>query len=68
MKKTIIDKAIRHLTKDSKIRRLILNQISPTFKKAQKPFDALSKTIIFQQLSGQSANAVYQRFIKLYND
>ena len=68
MKKNVIDRALQHLNKDSKIKTLILNQDNPVFKKAQNPFDALSKSIIFQQLSGKSANAIYQRFIKLYND
>ena len=67
MKKSIIDKAIQHLNKDSKIRDLILKQSQPVFRKAQKPFNALCKSIIFQQLSGKSANAIYQRFIKIYN-
>ena len=66
MKKTIIDKALKHLNEDPKIRQIILNQNYPVFKKAQDPFIALSKSIIFQQLSGKSANAIYQRFINLY--
>ena len=66
MKKTIIDKALKHLNEDPKIRQIILKQNYPVFKKAQDPFIALSKSIIFQQLSGRSANAIYQRFINLY--
>ena len=66
MRKTIIDKALKHLNEDPKIRQIILNQNYPVFKKAQDPFIALSKSIIFQQLSGRSANAIYQRFINLY--
>ena len=66
MKKTIIDKALKHLNKTPEIRKLILNQNYPIFKKAQDPFIALCKSIIFQQLSGKSANAIYQRFINLY--
>ena len=66
MKKTIIDKALNHLNQTPKIRKLILSQNYPVFKKAQDPFIALCKSIIFQQLSGKSANAIYQRFINLY--
>ena len=67
MEKTIINKAIKHLSKDVRMNALILKFDKPKFNYSSNPFYALTKYIIFQQLSGKSANAIYQRFIKIYN-
>jgi len=32
------------------------------------PFESLIKSIIYQQLSGKSANAIYKRFLNYYDD
>ena len=68
MKENIIDNAIEHLRKDPYLYKLILNQERPHFKKPETPFYALSKTIIFQQLSGKSADSIHKRFLSLCND
>ena len=65
MNKTTIEKAIDHLSKIKEFQILIDKNPVPTFKKNDNYFDALSKSIIYQQLSGKVAKIIYHRFISI---
>ena len=67
MNKNIINKAIRHLRNDSQLELLILKYDKPRFGIPDSYFHALVKFIIYQQLSGQSAKAIYSRLLNLFN-
>ena len=67
MDKTILNKAIQHLTKDPKIKILIKKFPEPQFSTDENFFNALSKSIIYQQLSGKVAKIIYTRFLVLFN-
>ena len=66
MNKTTIEKAINHLSKIKEFQILIDKNPIPTFNKNDNYFDALSKSIIYQQLSGKVAKIIYHRFISLF--
>ena len=66
MNKTTIEKAINHLSKIKEFQILIDKNPIPTFNKNDNYFDALSKSIIYQQLSGKVAKIIYYRFISLF--
>ena len=66
MNKTTIEKAINHLSKIKEFQILIDKNPIPMFKKNDNYFDALSKSIIYQQLSGKVAKIIYHRFISLF--
>ena len=64
----LINKAVRHLSKDLKLKSLIDNNDKPVFEKSNNYYIALSKSIIYQQLSGKVAKIIYNRFLNLFND
>ena len=64
----VVNKAIKHLSKDLKLKSLIDNNDKPVFEKNDNYYIALSKSIIYQQLSGKVAKIIYNRFVNLFND
>ena len=66
MNKNILNKSIKHLVKDQKIKTLINKYPIPEFYPNNNYFDALSKSIIYQQLSGKVAKIIYTRFLSLF--
>ena len=47
----------------------IISEVGPlTFTLRRERFPALARTIIFQQLAGAAANAIYNRFVAMYPD
>ena len=68
MDKNIINKAIEHLKKDPKMNDLIQKYPIPKFSPNTNYFDALSKSIIYQQLSGKVAKIIYTRFLSLFKN
>ena len=68
MKQTLINQSIVHLKKDQKLKILINKYPIPQFSPNEKYFDALSKSIIYQQLSGKVAKIIYTRFLSLFKD
>ena len=68
MKKNTVQKAINHLSKIKEFEILIKNNPTPQFEENKNYFDALSKTIIYQQLSGKVAKIIYLRFINLFKN
>lgn len=64
-----ISKAVRHLKKDKTIAVLVAKYPKPEFDRGQKglrPFEALIRAIIFQQLSGKAARSILEKFLGLY--
>jgi len=68
MDKTTLDNAIAYLSNDLKLQPLILKYSRPDFGVYADPFKSLIKYIIYQQLSIQSAKAIYTRFLDLFNN
>lgn len=68
MNKEVLNKAITHLYNDTDIHSLILKYERPKFKVPDRPFIALSKSIIYQQLSASSARAIHTRFLNLFDN
>ena len=66
MDKIILDQSIQHLLKDDKLKDLINKHPIPKFAYNDNYFEALSKSIIYQQLSGKVAKIIYTRFIGLF--
>jgi len=67
MDKIIINQSIKHLLKDKQLKKIINKHPIPQFSYNNNYFDALSKIIIYQQLSGKVAKIIYTRFLKLFN-
>ena len=68
MNKEKIDCAISYLSNDLKIKFLINKYDRPDFGNPDYPFKSLIKYIIYQQLSLQSAKAIYTRFLSIFNN
>ena len=68
MDKNILNKSIEHLAKDQKIKTLINKFPPPQFAPNNNYFEALAKSIIYQQLSGKVAKIIYSRFLSLFKN
>ena len=66
MDKNILEESIDFLSKDIKLKSLIDKYPKPKFSPNKNYFDALSKSIIYQQLSGKVAKIIYNRFLSLF--
>ena len=66
MDRITLDKAINHLKVDNKLKKIIKKYSIPKFSYNSNYFDALSKSIIYQQLSGKVARIIYNRFLNLF--
>ena len=63
-----LNQSIEHLSKDSKFKALIDKYDRPIFENNDNYFNALSKSIIYQQLSGKVAKVIYNRFLDLFKN
>ncbi|HEV7988536.1 MAG TPA: hypothetical protein VGP23_08620, partial [Candidatus Binataceae bacterium] len=62
-------KARLHLSKaDPVLARIIAEVGALGIQPRRERFQALARAIIFQQLAGAAANAIYGRFVKLFPD
>ena len=68
MDKNLLNQSIKHLVKDQKLKTLINKYPIPKFSPNENYFEALSKSIIYQQLSGKVAKIIYTRFLSLFKD
>ena len=66
MDKNILEESINFLSKDVKLKSLIEKYPKPKFSPNKNYFEALSKSIIYQQLSGKVAKIIYNRFLSLF--
>ena len=64
----ILNQSIQHLLKDKKLKDLISKHPIPKFSPNDDYFEALSKSIIYQQLSGKVAKIIYTRFLALFKN
>ena len=64
----ILNRSIKHLIKDKKLKALINKYPVPEFQPNHNYFDALSKSIIYQQLSIKVAKIIYIRFLSLFEN
>jgi len=62
----MLNLALHHLLKDNKLKDLINKYPIPKFTSNDNYFDALSKSIIYQQLSGKVAKIIYTKFLALF--
>ncbi|MGH7863688.1 MAG: DNA-3-methyladenine glycosylase family protein [Candidatus Binataceae bacterium] len=61
--------ARRHLARVDPALRPIIKRVPPVrVVRGAKPFDALVRAIMFQQLAGAAATAILNRFIAIYGD
>tara|TARA_Y100001970_G_C13957892_1_gene711656 strand:- start:175 stop:789 length:615 start_codon:yes stop_codon:yes gene_type:complete len=63
-----LDKALIQLSKDYKMEMLINEYGIPKFNNSNDNFNALVKSIIYQQLSGKVASIIYSRFLSLFSN
>jgi DNA-3-methyladenine glycosylase II len=61
-----VPSAVRHLKRDPLLAPLIREHGHPPFEPEPNAFKALAEFIIYQQLSGKAAGAIYDRFIDLF--
>ena len=63
-----IDKGLKHLKQNDRVmRRLIEEFETPVFIKDINFFEALVRSIVYQQLSGKAAATIHKRFKGLFN-
>ncbi len=58
--------ALRHLRTDERMAALIARFPKPVLGREGTAFEALCRSIIYQQLSGKAAGTIYGRFLKLF--
>ena len=68
MNQKTINLAIKHLSNDLKLKKIIDNHSKPNFKKNNDYYNSLAKSIIYQQLSGRVANVIHNRFLDIFRD
>lgn len=56
-----VHQAVEHLRQDPRLGPLVEAHPAPTFQRAQDPFFALARIIVFQQLSGKAADTIFNR-------
>ena len=62
-------KARAHLSKADPVLARIIAEVGPVgIQPRRERFQALARAIIFQQLAGAAANAIYKRFVGLFAD
>jgi DNA-3-methyladenine glycosylase II len=61
-----VQQAVRHLRRDPRLAPLIAAHGLPPFEPQSNAFRALTESIIYQQLSGKAAAAIYGRFLHLF--
>ena len=64
-----IDKGLKHLKQNDRgMRRLIEEFETPVFIKDINYFEALVRSVVYQQLSGKAAATIHKRFKDLFNN
>jgi DNA-3-methyladenine glycosylase II len=66
-KSTAGSKALRHLSLgDARLAKIIKAVGKYDIKTRANPFQSLAEAIIYQQLAGRAADAIYRRFVAIY--
>lgn len=58
--------AIKHLCTDARLEKIIAQNPKPDFKPARNVYEALVRSIVYQQLSGKAAGTILRRFLELF--
>ena len=66
MRTAHLKKALAHLSKDARMKKLITMLERPKSRDLRDPFTSLCRSIIYQQLSGTAAGTIHRRFMALY--
>jgi DNA-3-methyladenine glycosylase II len=61
-----MDKALRHLSADTRLAGIIRQVGDYSIRSGGEPFRSLVEAIIYQQLAGGAADAIYSRFMGVY--
>jgi DNA-3-methyladenine glycosylase II len=64
--KTSIETSLLALKKDKRFGKLITQHGPPDLKRGRNPFQALVRSIVYQQLSGKAAGTILKRFEALF--
>ena len=62
MKPKVLAAGLRHLKKDKKLERVIARAPKPDIGRKGETYEALTRAIIYQQLSGKAAATIYKRY------
>lgn len=63
-----MDASIKALKKDKRFAALIKKHGAPELTRGKNLYQALVRSIVYQQLSGKAAGTIYGRFVALFND
>jgi len=66
MKKEVVDAAHKHLKKDPRMKRVLAMLALEKRERPTDPFEALVRSIIYQQLSGKAAGTILGRFLEYF--
>ncbi len=61
-------RGLRHLRKDTALAAVTARHPKPDIGKNGDPYEALCRSIIYQQLSGKAAGTIHGRFVALFPD
>ena len=61
-----LSKALRHLRRDPHLAPLIAAHGAPQFHPKLNAFRALTESIVYQQISGSAADAIFNRLLDLF--
>ncbi|MBI5292012.1 MAG: DNA-3-methyladenine glycosylase 2 family protein [Chloroflexi bacterium] len=61
-----VPQALRHLRRDAHLAPLIAQHGPPSFRPARSAFRALAESIVYQQLSGKAAAAIFDHFLDIF--
>lgn len=62
-----MEASLKHLRKDKRFAALIKKHGKPDLTRGKNLYQALVRSIIYQQLSGKAAGTIYGRFVALFN-
>ena len=68
MNEKTLNESIKWLSKNSEIKKIINKYPVPEFSPDDNYFEALSKTIIHQQLNGKVAKLIHARYLNLFKN
>ena len=66
MSPEVLKKALAHLKKDEQLCEVIKKYPTPEIGRGGDTFEALCRSIIYQQLSGKAARTIHERFLELF--
>ncbi len=68
MKRAQFEASLAHLRKTKHLKNIELKSRKPPFKRPSDPFESLTRSIIYQQLSGKAASTILGRLLLCFRD